>query len=595
MNSLLENLELAFANEKLSLRDWLPVLESGLANLTVGVIPPVLDEVLIGAIDRARNPDLKFTFVLGVNETIFPATPNTPAILTESDRDELQIPLGPDLREQLSRERFYGYLACTRASEKLAVTFSRNDADGKVLNPSPFIAQLRQIFPEILIEEFQNEIELAEIESANELIPLLVGDEITSLKLEISQRLFASSSAILELKNKLSELREPDSQENLSQEIAKKLYGNILRTSVSRLEEFASCPFRFFVRSGLRAEERKIFELDARERGSFQHDVLKKFHDQIIGEGKHWRDLTPDEARERIGKIAGDLTQNFRAGLLSETAQSQFGARAMTESLQDFVAVSIAWLREQNEFDPVAAELDFGSKESPQTAWQIDLDQNLKLALTGRIDRVDLCADENDGAAAIVLDYKSSQKKLDPIFVAHGIQLQLLAYLNVLRHWKNPKEIFGIEKLNPVGVFYINLRGQFESGTREEVLAAMDESRRAAYKHTGRFDASVLMELDSKCARDQFNYRLTKDGKLFANSVEALPRDEFEKLLDGVELQLREFGDAIFSGMANVNPYRKGKQTPCEFCDYAAACRINEWTHEYRILSAEKTFEPKVY
>ena len=148
------------------LRDWLPILEAGLANLTVGVIPPVLDEVLIGAIDRARNPDLKFALVLGVNETIFPAAPNSPAILTNADRDELAVPLGPDLREQISRERFYGYIACTRASEKLTVTFSRHNADGKTLNPSPFIAQLQKIFPALEIEEFQNEIKLDEIESA---------------------------------------------------------------------------------------------------------------------------------------------------------------------------------------------------------------------------------------------------------------------------------------------------------------------------------------------------------------------------------------------------------------------------------------------
>ena len=76
MTLWLENLELAFASEPLPLRDWLPVLESGLANLTVGAIPPVLDEVLIGTIDRARNPDLKLAIVLGVNEAVFPTTPN---------------------------------------------------------------------------------------------------------------------------------------------------------------------------------------------------------------------------------------------------------------------------------------------------------------------------------------------------------------------------------------------------------------------------------------------------------------------------------------------------------------------------------------
>jgi ATP-dependent helicase/nuclease subunit B len=587
MNSWLDNLALAFPREQLSLRDWLLILESGLANLTAGVIPPALDQVLIGAIDRARNPDLKFALVLGVNETIFPATPNSPAILTEADRDELQVPLGPDLREQLSRERFYGYLACTRASEKLVVTFSRQDVDGKTLNPSSFIAHLQQIFPALEIEGFQNEIELADTQHANEITPLIFEIKNSKPKIQNWQELFALP-ALKSLTKSLDDLREPDSEENLSPKIAEKLYGNVLRTSVSRLEEFAACPFRFFVRSGLRAEERKFFELDTRERGSFQHDVLKEFHGQIMAGGKRWRDLTPEEAREQIEKIANELTGSFRGGLLSETAQSRFAARAMTESLQDFVAVSIAWLHGQNEFDPVAAELDFGSKESPQTGWEIDLDGGHKLALTGRIDRVDLCRNENGAAMAIVLDYKSSQKKLDAIFVEHGIQLQLLAYLNVLRHWKNPKDIFGSEKLIPAGVFYVNLRGQFENGTREEVLAAAEESRRAAYKHNGRFDASFLGRLDSTAKKDQFNYRLKNNGELYANSKEALPRAEFEKLLNRVEIQLREFGNAIFSGVANVNPFRKGKQTPCEFCDYQAACRIDPWTHKFRVLRAAK-------
>ena len=140
------NLELAFPNENLPLRDWLPILEAGLADLSVGVIPPALDQVLIGAIDRARNPDLKLALVLGVNETVFPATLAAQTILTDADRDELQAPLGPDLRDQISRERFYGYIACTRASEKLFVTFSRQGADGKTLNPSPFIAHLQTNF-----------------------------------------------------------------------------------------------------------------------------------------------------------------------------------------------------------------------------------------------------------------------------------------------------------------------------------------------------------------------------------------------------------------------------------------------------------------
>jgi ATP-dependent helicase/nuclease subunit B len=594
MNSWLDNLTLAFPHEQISLRDWLPILEAGLANLTVGVIPPALDQVLIGAIDRARNPDLKLALVLGVNESIFPAAPAAQTILTDADRDELQTPLGPDLRDQISRERFYGYIACTRASEKLVVTFSRQGDDGQMLNPSPFIAHLLQIFPALKIEEFQNEIKLADAEHANEIAPLIFETQNPESRIQNWLELL-KIPALTDLSKSFQQLREPNSEENLSPTLAEKLYGPTLRTSVSRLEEFAACPFRFFVRSGLRADERKVFELDARERGSFQHDVLKFFHEQLMAEGKQWRDIEPAEARERIGKIAVGLTENYRDGLLRDTAESRFAARALAESLQDFVAVIVAWLRGQNEFDPSAAELEFDNQPGARApAWEIDLGGGHKLSLHGRIDRVDLWRDEKSGdALALVLDYKSSSKKLDKVLVEHGVQLQLLAYLNVLRHWKNPQEVFGVNRLIPAGVFYVNLRGEYKGGgSREEILADADEARRKAYRHTGRFDAGVLEKLDRTGAADQFNYRLNADGSLRKGSVEALPRAEFEKLLDGVETRLREMGGRIFSGAAQVDPYRKGKQTPCEFCDYQAACRIEKWTHQFRVLRSADGSSP---
>ena len=177
MKAWLDNVTLAFADEALALRDWLPILEAGLANLTVGVIPPALDQVLIGAIDRARNPDLKLALVLGVNELVFPAAPAAPTILTDADRDEMSQHAsapGPDLRERLARERYLGYIACTRASEKLVVTFSRHDADGRTLNPSPFIAHLRRILPGLDIEESSGEIKLADAEHVSEIASSLM-------------------------------------------------------------------------------------------------------------------------------------------------------------------------------------------------------------------------------------------------------------------------------------------------------------------------------------------------------------------------------------------------------------------------------------
>jgi ATP-dependent helicase/nuclease subunit B len=644
MNAWLDNVALAFSDEALPLREWLPILEAGLANLTVGVIPPALDQVLIGAIDRARNPDLKLALVLGVNETIFPAAPAAPTILTDADRDELNQRAGapgPDLRERLARERYLGYIACTRASEKLVVTFSRHDADGKTLNPSPFIAHLRRIFPGLEIEEFSSDANLGETEHVSEIAPMLIEMQNAECRMQNGSELLQLPALVEWMKN-LRALREPDSTESLSPALAEKLFGPTLHSSVSRLEEFAACPFRFFVHSGLRAEERKVFELDAREQGSFQHEALKMFHEQLSAEGKRWRDITPPDARERVGKIAAVLALNYRDGLLCAGEQSQFTARVLAESLQDFVETLVTWMHGQYEFDPAVAELEFGFGAGGAPAWEIDLGAGHRLALRGRIDRIDLCPDKEcrgDRALCVVMDYKSGQRKLDKILVEHGVQLQLLAYLAAIRSWppkvwaglnlpaffslsspkvgerrpidskSNPlapalspfgrgegeeQKNSGALNIAPAGVFYVNLRGQYENGgTRDEALADADAARKRAYCHAGRFDASVLSKLDRTSAADQFNYRLNKDGSVRSNSVEALPRAEFEALLDRVEAQLQEMGRAIFSGVAQVDPYRKGHETPCEFCDYRAACRIDPWTHRYRVLrpSAEKTFD----
>lgn len=664
MNAWLDNVALAFPRESLPLTDWLPILDAGLGGLTVGVIPPSLDEVLVGAIDRARNPSLKFSLVLGANESIFPAAPAAPVILTASDREELErqnITLGPDVLAQISRERYLGYIACTRANKKLALSFSRQGTEGKALNPSPFITQLQIIFPALAIEEFSVGPDWREAEHANELVPLLAGKECgaavpaaglpgvppgaalsgetpTELAGENACATLAVLPALKTLAEKLAALREPDENENLSPDFAARIYGSVLRTSVSRLEEFASCPFKFFMRVGLRANERKVFELDARERGNFQHDILKVFHEQVTREGKRWRDLVPTEARERIKAIADAQMASHRDGLFLDSAETAFAARAMTAALQDFVEVIVGWMRSQYEFDPALAEFGFGGKNDTVGAWELELGGGRKLALQGRIDRVDIWRDPaNDALLAVVTDYKSGGKKLEPVLVEHGIQLQLLAYLGALKNFSSgdlsgslssPKEErAGVRspapenskpltltlsphglgegtnsasavKLIPAGAFYVSLRGKFAGGgSREEVLADT-ESSKFAYRHNGRFNAGWLKKFDRRpdvVSGDQFNYRLKKDGSLYANSAEALPAAEFEKLLDLVESQLRRLGTEIFSGRTAVDPYRKGKDTPCALCDYRAACRLDEWTHEFRELrlTENNAGEPK--
>jgi ATP-dependent helicase/nuclease subunit B len=585
MESWLRNISLAFDDEPLALRDWLPVLEAGLANLTVGVIPPALDQVLIGAIDRSRNPDLKRAYVLGMNEGVFPATPSAPVLLTDADREALSrrgANLGPGLRERMARERYYGYIACTRSSEQLAVTCSRQDSRGAALNPSLFLTQLQRIFPRAVMEEFSAQPKWNEIEHVFEILPgLLRGDVLDAGEL----RSLPEAAAVFEQWQRWHSLAGPEKLA-LSPAAASALYGRELRSSISALETFAECPFEYFVRYGLRADERTLFEADPRQTGSFQHEILSRFHAQLRAENKRWRDITPQNARDRIAAIGLELSRAFGEGLFEADERSRFMARALIEQLQNLMAALVGWMR-QYEFDPVEVELSFGFEKDELPGLRLPLGDGKRLVLRGKIDRVDLwCAPNADEALAVIVDYKSSGKKLDPIFLHHGMQLQLLAYLNALVHLPEPQKVFGAKKILPAGVFYVPLRAKSDSAdTRYAVLGRAAADALTAYQHTGRFDGKALPHLDNRGLDkgDQFKFAKKKDGDFYKRG-EAMSTEAFGALLNKIEGDLRHHGERIFSGDVAAKPYRKGSDRACDWCQCAPVCRFDSWIHPFNVL-----------
>jgi ATP-dependent helicase/nuclease subunit B len=583
MVSWLEDVELAFGKQELLLREWLPILEAGLSGLTIGVIPPALDQVVVGTIDRSRNPELKLALVLGMNEGVFPASPTSARLLTETEREHLTregLLFGRNTRELLGRERFFGYIACTRARERLVLTCSERDAQDANLNPSPFFARLKELFPNLAIEKVETAL-WQQAEHACELASLLV----TAPETTRSQPLF-KIDAFTSLQKQLKHFRTTEQITDLPPRIAEALYGKALRTSVSRLEQFAACAFRFFVDSGLGAEERRKFEMDVRERGTFQHEVLYTFHQQLQQEGRTWHNITPAEARTRIEKIGNDVARTYRDGLMLADPASRFSTESLITMLQDFVGAIVGWMN-QYEFEPHAVEMRFDTKHGELPSWELPLGDGHSLLFRGAIDRIDLLpVAGTKNALAVVMDYKSSGRKLDELFMKHGLQLQLLAYLRVLTKLPQVAAKFGYDCLLPAGVFYVNLKGDFGGGgSRQEILAESGDFD-SAYKHNGRFDGNYLKHFDNSGRRSgtQFTYRLKNDGGFYANSKGPMSKDEFMQLLDAVEANLVRMGQSIYNGTITPNPFQKGKERACDKCEYQAVCRIDSWTHQFRSL-----------
>jgi ATP-dependent helicase/nuclease subunit B len=295
----------------------------------------------------------------------------------------------------------------------------------------------------------------------------------------------------------------------------------------------------------------------------------------LRAERKRWRDLTPADARKRIAWIAEAHARDYHDGLFAASARQRFAARQLSLALQDFVEVVVGWMA-QNQFDPQEVEFQFG-REAKVPEWRLPLGDGRALLFGGSIDRVDLLKRSDESALCVVLDFKSSAKSIEPVLLHNGIQLQLPAYLSVLRHLGDPKNHFGVAKLIPAGFFYVTLRGSYQRGKyRNEVLDERDATKRAAYQHSGRYDVSVAPLLDASGTGEQF-----KRPRRSGDSISAA---EFVALLDQVDARLREFGQRIFAGDTSVDPYRKSTDTPCEFCDYQPVCRIDRWSHKYRAL-----------
>lgn len=591
----LENVERALADRKMPLREWLHVLDAGLDHLTVGVVPPLLDQVMIGAIDRSRNPDLKLAIVMGLNEGQFPASPGVQSLLTDADRKELStasIHLSSDRKAQIGRERFYGYIAFTRSREKVLATWSEQGASGKEARPSSFVGQLLRMYPDKVVQHFSEEDATRKAVTETELRPRAI-----RLWREAAAPRPEAPEPWHDLLSDLEPAMDGMASDGLDKEWAAALYGNELKGSVSRLEQFGQCPFQFFVSVGLKAQERVKFEVDVRERGNFQHEVLQLLHPRIRESGRRWHDVSPDEAEVLVEEIATELRRTYKDGLFEHEEQNRFDADQIVIQLKSFVRTIFGWmntyqLEPEGVEIPFGTDVDKGSDEESQPAWTIVLEGGQRIVFRGVIDRVDTWENQATGDVFFsIMDYKSSGKKVDQRMQENGIQIQLPAYAKALLNAHDKGSFMPGKKLTPAGFFYLNLRGSFGSvETREDLEQDPDGILKGAYKHEGHLCASYVDLFDKEGASSgkkskQFGVSFKKDGSVSKQGNTAVPTDVFQEMLESTEEKVKEMGNQIFSGAIEVSPYMKGREeTACKMCDYKSVCRFNSWVQPYRVL-----------
>ncbi|WP_408010627.1 helicase-exonuclease AddAB subunit AddB [Pseudalkalibacillus sp. A8] len=604
---LLEQMVEIVGNEKLSLDLFSKMLDAGIESMRFSLVPPAIDQVLIGSLDRSRFYQVKCTFIIGVNDGVLPAKPAEDGILSEDDRETLAsigAEMAPTARENLLDENFLIYMALSSASDRLYVSYPLADEEGKSLVPSILINQLKELLPKqserLLMQE------PSESEESNARFIVRPGRTLSFLTVQLRQwqkgypiaedwwhvyNWFVESDEWRsKAKRTIHSLFYQNKTDKLTGETSKELYGDHLKTSVSRMEKHQSCPFSHFASYGLKLEERQMFRLEAPDIGQLFHAALKEVADFLQQRGIDWRELSAGDCY----RIAGEMVEKLAPRLQSQILLSSNRYQYIKRKLKNVVGRASYVLSQQAKasgFSPVGLELGFGNSDKIPPLKYI-LPNGTTMEVIGRIDRVD-AATNKDGLFLRVIDYKSSQRVLNLSEVYYGIALQMLTYLDVVithsDRWLG-------KSADPAGVLYFHVHDPVHSSKKLLTLDEIEKELFKKFKMKGYVledeDVVQLMDEGIDGHSEIIPVATKKDGS-FRKGSSIMNKEQFNEVRSYVRSMIGSIGTDITNGNIDIAPYEMQKRTPCTFCSFRSVCQFDHSLEEnnYRLLKNIKDDE----
>ncbi|OKP91165.1 helicase-exonuclease AddAB subunit AddB [Paenibacillus helianthi] len=600
---LLDQIAEMMGNERMEFDVFAGVLETGLAELKMGLVPPALDQVLVGTMDRTRVSGVKYAFLLGFNEGVVPAQFKEDGILSEGERMLLEnagMELAPGSSRKLLDERFLIYNTLTTASRKLWISYATADEEGKALLPSEMIRHLHGMFPGALKEQFVSGFPSAAAGSADEIEALealhtgFVGHPEQTLRMLIMQlrqwRQGVDIPALWwdvynwfitdeehgpKLVKLLGSLFYRNDGIRLKQETSLRLYGGTtVRGSVSRMEKFVACAFSHFASYGLRLKERQLYKLQAPDIGQLFHAALSDMALRLQKQGRSWGSMTAEECRREAGETVDRLSPLLQGEILMSSKRYGYISRKL-KNIVGRASVILGEHARRGSFEPVGLELDFGpGKDLPPL--RITLPNGCVMEVVGRIDRVDM-AEGEQGILLRVIDYKSSQKDLKLHEVYYGLSLQMLTYLDVLLTYS--EQWLGKTAL-PAGTLYFHVHDPLLTSANGMNREQAEQELMKRFKMKGLLtaDREVVSLMDTTLDKGHSSIvpvALKSDGSFYSSASVATP-EQWGHLLTSVRSTITDIGTRITEGDVAIQPYRIQQETACTFCSYRPVCQFDE-------------------
>lgn len=568
---VLEELVLVLKQESTTFTKYIELLKTGLNNSSLGKIPGTQDQVTMGDIDRSRSHKIRSLFILGINDGVFPSVNKNEGFLGDKDREylkEKKIELAKGSLEKLYEDNFNIYKAFSTAEEKLFLSYSSQDIEGKNLRPSTLISKIKKIFPNLKEESDiieKKPVILHKTSTFEELINQLrnykEGEEIEEKWFAVFFYYWNQIEERPKLESALKAMNYLNMPEVISEGNIDKLYGNTLKTSISKLEQYRSCPFSYYLKYGLKLEETEEFKVRALDTGNFMHETIDRFF-EILQE----REISVKEIEEEVIKEILEEIINEKLHLNKNyifTSTSKY--RILVSRLKKVIAKSIKYIIESikySDFEIAGNEIEF--KDT------IFLEKGRQLRITGKIDRMDTA----DNFVRII-DYKSSSKDIDLNEVRAGLQLQLLTYMGAICEKEN---------FMPAAVLYYNLIDPMIKTNKNKTEEEIEKEVRKNFRMKGLVvsDIKVIKMMDKKLEQgssEMIPVYIDSKGNVSDKRSSVVSKEEFDALQKYTRNLIKQIAEEIYSGDISIKPYyaktkNKKSHTPCEYCNYRAICNF---------------------
>ena len=463
---------------------------------------------------------------------------------------ELFKELSARVEERLSRENTIVYTACTQPTDRLYVSWP---TAGET-RPSFLVERLSYLFPQCVVQPE----------------PPLAPDRLITLAAEVPEARAALAEDYGEAFFRLDRAAGW-SRGKLSPQAVRRLYGEKVAMSASRMDKYKSCHFAYFLQYGLAARPRRRAGFDAPEYGTFVHYVLEHVLKAAKVRGGV-PSCSDEEIRGLTRQAVSEYVHTQLGGMEHQTPRFKYLFRRLQAGVQAVVDNVIDELR-ASDFHPILFELGFGSG---QDLPPVEVKSNgITLRISGFVDRVD--GWEKDGRLYVrVVDYKTGRKSFDLTEVWNGLGLQMLLYLFTLE--ERGEALLGTQP-TPAGVLYLPARDALVSGSR-----AMEATQRQALldKELVRRglvldDEEVIQAMEHGEGGMRF-LPLKVSARTGAISGDALvTAEKLGRLRRHTRHILEDICKEIAAGNIDADPFWRGPaKNACQYCDYVQVCQFEE-------------------